>query len=101
MLWIADAISTAMRHSIRNLVTPAEFRGRMSAVHTTFSRGGPQLGEIRGGMMASMLGVQAAVALGGLAMVPGCLAMARLVPELLRYRTEPSHVSSEEKTVRA
>jgi len=52
-------------------------------------------------MMASMLGVQAAVALGGLATVPGCLAMARPVPELLRYRTEPSHVSSEEKTVRA
>jgi len=51
--------------------------------------------------MASMLGVQAAVALGGLAMVPACLAMARLVPELLRYRTEPSLASSEEKTVRA
>lgn len=92
----ADAISTAMRHSIRNLVTPAEFRGRISAVHTTFSRGGPQLGEVRSGVMASMIGVQGAVALGGVATVIGCLAMARLVPELLRYRTEPSPVSSEE-----
>ena len=92
----ADAISTAMRHSIRNLVTPAEFRGRISAVHTTFARGGPQLGEVRSGVMGSMFGVQAAVALGGLATVAGCLVMARVVPELLRYRTEPEEIPAEE-----
>lgn len=92
----ADAISTAMRPSIRNLVTSAEFRGRISAVHTTFARGRPQLGEVRSGVMASIFGVQPAVALGGLATVLGCLLMARLVPELLRYRTEPADVSSDE-----
>jgi len=94
----ADALSMAMRHTIRNLVTPSAYRGRIAAAHTTFARGGPQLGEVRSGVMASMFGVQAAVALGGLATVLGCLAMARLVPELLDYRSGLEEISTE-KTV--
>ncbi len=92
----ADAISMAMRHSIRNLVTPAAYRGRIAAAHTTFARGGPQLGEVRSGWMASLYGAQAAVALGGVATVIGCLIMARLVPSLMRYRTAPVEVPEEE-----
>jgi hypothetical protein len=82
----ADAISMAMRHTIRNLVTPDDYRGRIAAAHTTFARGGPQLGEVRSGVMASMLGAQASVALGGLATVIACLVLGRVVPQLLRYR---------------
>jgi MFS family permease len=95
----ADAISMAMRHSIRNLVTPAAYRGRIAAAHTTFARGGPQLGEVRSGVMASMFGAQAAVAIGGLATIVGCLVMVRLVPGLLRYRTAPVEVHAEEVSV--
>lgn len=84
----ADAISMAMRHAIRNLVTPPEYRGRIAAAHSTFARGGPQLGEVRSGVMASMFGPQAAVAFGGLATIAGCLLMARLVPSLIRYRSD-------------
>lgn len=84
----ADAISMAMRHTIRNLVTPDEFRGRIAAAHTTFARGGPQLGEIESGILASFAGVQFTVAIGGLATIFGCLAMSRRVPELLRYRSD-------------
>ncbi|MBA2248227.1 MAG: MFS transporter [Chloroflexia bacterium] len=84
----ADAISMAMRHTIRNLVTPDQFRGRIAAAHTTFARGGPQLGEIESGILASFAGVQATVAIGGVATVLGCLTMSRLVPELLRYRAD-------------
>jgi MFS family permease len=85
----ADAISMAMRHTIRNLVTPAEYRGRIAAAHSTFARGGPQLGEVRSGAMASVWGPQAAVAIGGVATVLGCIIMARLVPTLLSYRSDP------------
>lgn len=92
----ADAISMAMRHSIRNLVTPAEYRGRIAAAHTTFARGGPQLGEVRSGWMAGLYGSQAAVALGGLATIIGCLIMARVVPSLMQYRTESVEVPDEE-----
>jgi MFS family permease len=85
----ADAVSMAMRHSIRNLVTPPAYRGRIAAAHTTFARGGPQLGEVRSGVMAGMFGAPAAVAIGGIATVLGCLVMARAVPSLVRYRTAP------------
>lgn len=88
----ADAVSMAMRHSIRNLVTPPEYRGRIAAAHSTFARGGPQLGELRSGTMASMFGPQFAVAFGGVATVVGCLIMARLVPSLLNYSTKPVEV---------
>lgn len=93
----ADAISMAMRHSIRNLVTPAEYRGRISATHTTFARGGPQLGEVRSGWMAGFYGAQAAVAVGGLATIIGCLLMARAVPSLLRYRTAPADAPEDDR----
>lgn len=85
----ADAVSMAMRHTIRNLVTPNDFRGRIAAAHSTFARGGPQLGEVRSGVMASMFGVQAAVALGGLATILACLILARVIPQLHGYRDLP------------
>jgi MFS family permease len=99
----ADAISMAMRHSIRNLVTPPAYRGRIAAAHTTFARGGPQLGEVESGVMASAFGAQATVAFGGLATVVGCLVMVRLVPELLRYRTVPieAHIDEEARNAPA
>lgn len=85
----ADAVSMAMRHTIRNLVTPDDFRGRIAAAHSTFARGGPQLGEVRSGVMASMFGPQASVALGGLATVIACVILARAIPQLVRYRDLP------------
>jgi len=91
----ADAISMAMRHTIRNLVTPDRFRGRIAAAHTTFARGGPQLGEIESGILASFAGVQATVAIGGVATILGCLAMSRFVPELLRYTTDEHGMADE------
>jgi MFS family permease len=88
----ADAISMAMRHTIRNLVTPPEYRGRIAAAHSTFAKGGPQLGELRSGVMASAFGTQYAVAFGGLATVVGCLVMVRLVPGLVSYRASTVEV---------
>jgi MFS family permease len=84
----ADSISMAMRHSIRNLVTPDEFRGRVAATHSTFAQGGPQLGELNAGAWASFVGAPAAVALGGTLTVVSCLIAAKKVPALVRYRAD-------------
>jgi MFS family permease len=91
----ADAVSMAMRHTIRNLVTPPAYRGRIAAAHSTFAKGGPQLGEVEAGVTASWFGASGAVALGGVLTVVGCLVMARLVPGLLTYRTS-AEIGSEE-----
>ncbi|MBN9388118.1 MAG: MFS transporter [Chloroflexi bacterium] len=63
----ADTISMTMRQSIRQLLTPEEFRGRISGVNYLFAVSGTQLGEFESGVLAQVIGTQPAVALGGLA----------------------------------
>ena len=83
----ADSISMAMRHAIRNLVTPDEYRGRIAAAHSTFAMGGPQLGEFRAGAVAALIGTPGSVAIGGMMTIASCLIAMRMVPTLTRYDT--------------
>jgi MFS family permease len=86
----ADTVSTVIRGSIRQLVTPDALRGRMTAVNMLFFMGGPQLGELEAGLVGAAFGVPAAIVSGGLATV-GCTGLVALrVPELRRYRRSPS-----------
>ena len=84
----ADSVSMALRHAIRNLITPDAFRGRIAAAHSAFAMGGPQLGEFRAGAMASAIGAPASVAIGGIGTILGAIAMVRLVPTLTKYRSD-------------
>lgn len=84
----ADTVSMALRATIRNLVTPDHFRGRIAAAHSTFAMGGPQLGEFEAGLVAAALGAQLSVASGGAATIIACLLTVRLVPAIIRYRTD-------------
>lgn len=65
----ADTLSTVLRHTIRNLQTPDRLRGRMTSMNMIFFRGGPELGELEAGVLASAFGAPFAVVSGGL----GCL----------------------------
>ena len=82
----ADAVSVALRHTLRNLVTPDRLRGRVAAAHATFAGGGPQLGEFEAGLVASVTGAPVAVALGGIGTVLAATAVARRVPALTKLR---------------
>lgn len=78
----ADSISMALRHTIRNLVTPDNYRGRIASAHSMFAMGGPQLGEFRAGAMASGMGAPAAVVIGGVGTVLAAIGAIRMVPRL-------------------
>lgn len=65
----ADSISASLRGTISQLATPDNLRGRVTAVNTMFVAGGPQLGNVEAGAVASAIGVREAVALGGLVTV--------------------------------
>ncbi len=65
----ADTVSTVLRQTIRQLVTPNYLRGRMTSVNMIFFMGGPQLGELEAGVVAALIGAPLAVATGGI----GCL----------------------------
>lgn len=69
---VLDAVSMAMRHTVRQLATPDEFRGRIGAVASIFSTGGPRLGDFQSGLIASLIGPRGAMVFGGGA----CLLMA-------------------------
>lgn len=89
----ADSISMALRHTIRNLVTPDSYRGRIAAAHSMFAMGGPQLGEFRAGAMASGIGAPLAVVIGGIGTVMAAIGAIRLVPQLgtrMTDETDPS-----------
>ena len=62
----ADTVSTVLRQTIRQLVTPNHLRGRMTSINMMFFMGGPQLGELEAGVRAALIGAPQSVVVGGL-----------------------------------
>ena len=91
----ADSVSVSQRHTLRNLLTPDRLRGRVAAAHSTFAAGGPQLGDVRAGIVATWTGAPLAVAIGGLAAALTALVVARQVPGIARFRWERDRASVE------
>jgi MFS family permease len=81
----SDTVSMVVRQTIRQLTTPDEMRGRMTAVGMFFFAGGPQLGEIEAGVAARLLGGPFSVAAGGLACVLMVGILAAVTPRLRTY----------------
>jgi len=88
----ADQISGTARSTMWNQSIPDELRGRLAGVELLSYSIGPQLGQVRAGGMAALVGVRASVWAGGLACVAGVLALAAALPRLLAYddRTDPN-----------
>ena len=61
----ADTVSTVLRQTIRQLVTPNHLRGRMTSINMMFFMGGPQLGELEAGVLAALIGAPLSVVVGG------------------------------------
>lgn len=80
-----DTVSTVIRGTIRQLLTPDELRGRMTSVNMVFFMGGPQLGEMEAGLVAAVFGVPFAIVSGGVITVLLTIWIARRYPELRHY----------------
>jgi predicted MFS family arabinose efflux permease len=85
---VADVISAVFRGTILQLSIPDALRGRMSAVHIMVVTGGPRLGDVEAGWVASLVSPWFSVVSGGIACVAGAAFLALLIPELVSYRTE-------------
>jgi MFS family permease len=85
LMGAADAVSTIIRNTIRQLNTPDHIRGRMTAVNQIFFQGGPQLGEVESGIVASLFGVPAAIISGGIGCVVGTALIVMKWPQLRSY----------------
>lgn len=64
-----DTVSTIIRATMRQTLTPDYMRGRMSGVHLLLADAGPQLGELEAGLVAAVFGAPFAIVTGGLATV--------------------------------
>jgi MFS family permease len=87
----ADVISAVFRSTILQLSVPDALRGRMSGVHIAVVSGGPRLGDVEAGLVASLTSVRFSVVSGGLACVLGALAIGKWMPELWAYHRDYGH----------
>ncbi|HEY2775291.1 MAG TPA: MFS transporter [Candidatus Binatia bacterium] len=85
LMGAADAISTIIRNTIRQLQTPDSMRGRMSSISQIFFQGGPQLGEVEAGVVASLFGVPFAIVSGGIGTIVATLWLVARWPQLRLY----------------
>ncbi len=84
----ADTVSTVIRQTIRQLMTPDHLRGRMTGINQIFFMGGPQLGELEAGVVAAIFGVPFAIVSGGIATIVMTGWIAWKYPRLRRYTSE-------------
>jgi MFS family permease len=83
-----DTVSTVIRGTLRQLLTPDHLRGRMTSVNMVFFMGGPQLGELEAGLVAAAVGAPFAIVTGGIATVLITGWIAWKYPGLRRYEGE-------------
>jgi MFS family permease len=86
----ADLVSTVIRSTVRQVLTPDELRGRITAFNMIFFIGGPQLGEMEAGFVASFFGSAAfgtivSIASGGAATLLLVGLVALFAPVLRNY----------------
>jgi MFS family permease len=85
-----DTVSTVIRGTLRQMLTPDHLRGRMTSVNMMFFMGGPQLGELEAGLVASAFGAPFAIVTGGIATVLLTVWIAWKFPLLRNYTREPA-----------
>lgn len=92
---VADLVSTVIRQTLRQTLTPDALRGRMTSVNMIFFMGGPQLGELEAGFVASLFasaatGATISVVSGGVATILTAIFVALRTPVVRRYRSPPA-----------
>lgn len=85
LIGAADAVSTVIRNTIRQLSTPDNMRGRMTSINQIFFQGGPQLGEVEAGLAAQFFGAPFAIVSGGIGCILAALLIMRKWPMLKEY----------------
>ncbi len=85
----ADVISAVFRSTIIQLAVPDALRGRLAGLQIAVVTGGPRVGDLEAGAVASGFGNTVSVVSGGLACIAGALVLARALPGFRRQRIEP------------
>ena len=82
----ADMVSAVLRTSMLQLAAPEEMRGRMQGVFLVVVAGGPRLGDLRAGALATATSVTVAMTSGGVVIVLAMIVVALVVPSFRLFR---------------
>ena len=77
-----DTISVVIRHTLVQLKTPEELRGRVAAINTVFITASNELGAFESGLVAALVGPILCVVGGGIGTILVVLATMVIWPEL-------------------
>jgi MFS family permease len=83
----ADVFSAVFRNTIIQFAGPDGMRGRLMGVQTAVVAGGPRLGDLEAGAVATAFGDTVSVVSGGLACIAGALLLAWALPGFTRLRS--------------
>ena len=81
----ADVISAVLRNTILQTSIPDRFRSRMSSIQMAVVQGGPRLGDMESGSVATLTSTGFSVVSGGLACIVGAAVIGLLMPRLRHY----------------
>ncbi len=85
MCGACDMVSVIVRHTLIQMGTPDEMRGRVSAVNTVFIGASNEVGQFESGITAQWFGTVPAVLLGGVGTIAIVALWWRVFPELRRF----------------
>jgi MFS family permease len=83
-----DMISVVIRHTIMQLLTPDDMRGRVSAVNSIFIGSSNEIGEMESGLTARLMGLIPSVAFGGCMTVLVASSVMFLAPKLRKLNLD-------------
>ncbi|CAM5235018.1 MFS transporter OS=Streptomyces tendae OX=1932 GN=F3L20_27105 PE=4 SV=1 [Streptomyces tendae] len=86
----ADTVSVVTRSALVQLETPDAYRGRVSSVEHVIGVAGPELGNFRGGLLASVTSAPFSLVFGGLSALLAIAVVAATNAPLRAYRTPPA-----------
>jgi MFS family permease len=81
----ADVISAVLRNTMLQSTIPERFRSRMSSIQMAVVQGGPRLGDMESGTVATLTSIEFSVVSGGLACIVGAAVIGALLPVFRRH----------------
>ncbi len=81
----ADVISAVLRNTMLQSSVPERFRSRMSSIQMAVVQGGPRVGDMESGAVATLTSVEFSVISGGLACIVGAAVIGALMPAFRHY----------------
>ena len=92
LIGLFDGLSTIIRNTLRQLLTPDKMRGRMMSITQIFFKGGPQLGEVESGLIAQIFSPAVAIISGGVGCILATILVIKKFPQLILYNGDENIV---------